>query len=95
MPWTTNTSRPLPPGWRSTQQRILTRDPLCRACHRARSTEVDHLIPRSRGGTDHPTNLQGLCPTCHARKTKSESSAARWTDQHRARRPTERRPGIP
>ena len=27
--------------------------------------EVDHLIPRSRGGTDHLDNLQLLCPHCN------------------------------
>jgi site-specific DNA-methyltransferase (adenine-specific) len=27
--------------------------------------EVDHRIPRSRGGTDHPENLQLLCPHCN------------------------------
>ena len=27
--------------------------------------EVDHRIPRSRGGTDHLDNLQLLCPSCN------------------------------
>ncbi len=27
--------------------------------------EVDHVIPRSRGGTDHLDNLQLLCPSCN------------------------------
>ena len=27
--------------------------------------EVDHVIPRSRGGTDHPDNLQLLCSHCN------------------------------
>ena len=27
--------------------------------------EVDHVVPRSRGGTDHPENLQLLCPNCN------------------------------
>ena len=27
--------------------------------------EVDHVIPRSRGGTDHLDNLQLLCPHCN------------------------------
>ena len=27
--------------------------------------EVDHIIARSKGGTDHPDNLQLLCPSCN------------------------------
>ena len=27
--------------------------------------EVDHVVSRSRGGTDHPENLQLLCPNCN------------------------------
>ncbi|MBI5651167.1 MAG: HNH endonuclease [Chloroflexi bacterium] len=27
-----------------------------------------HIIPLSRGGTNHPNNLQTLCENCHAEK---------------------------
>ena len=27
--------------------------------------EVDHVIPRARGGADHLENLQLLCPNCN------------------------------
>ena len=27
--------------------------------------EVDHVVPQSRGGSDHPENLQLLCPNCN------------------------------
>ena len=30
-----------------------------------RIMEVDHVVPRSRGGSDHPENLQLLCPNCN------------------------------
>ena len=30
-----------------------------------RIMEVDHMVPRSRGGSDHPENLQLLCPNCN------------------------------
>lgn len=40
---------------------------------------IDHIIPRSRGGIDDPNNLQGMCHTCHSRKTAIEDG--RWGGQ--------------
>jgi len=31
--------------------------------------EVHHIIPRSRGGTEHPANLRTLCSKCHRKYT--------------------------
>ena len=33
-----------------------------------RHFEVDHMIPQSRGGTDHIDNLQLLCGFCNRTK---------------------------
>ena len=41
---------------------------LCNGCRTEfpfRIFEVDHIIPQSRGGTDHLENLQLLCPSCN------------------------------
>ena len=35
----------------------------------APATEVDHVIPRSAGGSDDVQNLQSLCKPCHSRHT--------------------------
>jgi hypothetical protein len=32
--------------------------------------DLDHVVPRSRGGGDEPGNLMVLCPTCHAYKSR-------------------------
>ncbi len=37
----------------------------CRSHFEFRHFEVDHMIPRSRGGTDHLENLQLLCGSCN------------------------------
>jgi 5-methylcytosine-specific restriction enzyme A len=62
--------------WRLLREWVLAREPLCRAClaqGRAEpATDVDHIVARSRGGSDGPSNLQALCASCHARKTASE-----------------------
>jgi len=36
------------------------------------ATEVDHILPISEGGTNDIGNLQALCETCHAAKTRNE-----------------------
>jgi len=33
---------------------------------------IDHIIELRHGGTNHPSNLQALCPSCHAVKTNFE-----------------------
>ncbi len=48
--------------------------PLCVTCHKANrtsmATELDHIIPLHKGGTNEESNLQGLCGDCHAEKTR-------------------------
>jgi HNH endonuclease len=54
--------------WRKIRERILIRDcGICQACGMDGNT-VDHIIPRSMGGTDDEINLQCLCGACNSAK---------------------------
>lgn len=64
--------------WDRLRELVLTRDcGLCQACKRAGrvtvAREVDHILPKSRGGTDALDNLQALCSPCHQVKTLAET----------------------
>jgi len=52
--------------WRVIADRILLRDEgRCRLCGSEWNTEVHHIIPKSRGGTDEERNLITLCGNHH------------------------------
>jgi len=82
--------------WRRLRLMILARHPLCAdpyGIHAERgeivaATEIDHIIPRSAGGTDDPANLQPLCRQCHSRKTAREDG--RWGGGRKSLGPRER-----
>ena len=56
--------------WRRIRESILRRDKFTcveckRPCNRAEA-DIHHLLPRSAGGSDEPSNLITLCDGCHA-----------------------------
>ena len=67
-------------AWQRLRLTILARDHyLCQECQRqgkitpvGKSGHVDHVIPKERGGTDDPDNLETKCSSCHSRKTAAE-----------------------
>jgi 5-methylcytosine-specific restriction endonuclease McrA len=55
-------------AWRRRRQYILQRDHyLCHYCG-APATEVDHVIPHARGGSDAISNLVASCRPCNLSK---------------------------
>lgn len=57
---------------------------ICHVCRKAGATEVDHVLSRKAGGTDHPDNLRPIHPRpCHVEKTQREAQAARAARRHR------------
>jgi 5-methylcytosine-specific restriction protein A len=75
----TSTQRGYDVQWRQTRDEFLSYHPRCMASDEAAfrdhklygdvATDVDHITPRARGGTDDWGNLQALCHRCHSRKT--------------------------
>lgn len=62
------------PDWRQFAKHVYERDKYrCQTCGERGGPygnvelRVRHIVPTSRGGTDHPRNLQTLCRTCHSR----------------------------
>ena len=63
--------------WKKMRKIILARDPICKSCEAAPSTEVDHIIPRSpdlHAADVTEEELQGLCKPCHSSKTQAENA---------------------
>lgn len=60
---------------------VLMAQPLCIECKRkgrvTLASEVDHIVPLSKGGTDDPENLQGLCAEHHADKSARDEGKTR------------------
>lgn len=59
--------------WQRLRRMYLRSNPLCEheGCDQA-ATDVDHIKPRSQGGTDEWENLQALCHSHHSQKTAKE-----------------------
>ena len=75
------TGNPKPVGWYRLRRQVLSR-----ARYRCEwpgcgepANEVDHVVPRARGGSDDPGNLRALCVGHHAAKSESERlEGMRW-----------------
>lgn len=64
-------------GWNDLRLSVLKRDGYkCLRCERTHKQlrlleielQVNHIIPRCRGGTDQPMNLMSECAECHSKE---------------------------
>ncbi|SRR6266566_4777802 len=63
--------------WEQLRDRVLSEEPICRICRNASATVVDHIMPIRDGGNPYNrSNCQGLCKSCHSRKTNLEQQGA-------------------
>ena len=52
--------------WRRLRAFVLRRDgERCQRCGSAQKLECHHLVPRTAGGRDVPSNCRALCVGCH------------------------------
>ena len=68
------------PNYRTHRHRLYgEQEGVCAGCETHfpfRVMDVDHIMPRSRGGTDHADNLQLLCSGCN--RSKGGRTMAEW-----------------
>lgn len=62
-------------AWRRLREQVLARDPICHICFAQHgritvATDVDHI--NGDPSDNDMGNLQGLCHSCHSRKTRRE-----------------------
>ncbi len=80
------------PQVRLSRRNVMLRDGfVCQYCHRRRSTrdlDIDHVLPRSRGGADSWTNLVTACQPCNRRKGRRTPSEAGMPLLARAKAPS-------
>jgi 5-methylcytosine-specific restriction endonuclease McrA len=87
VPWQKQTTLPqpqhrdLPDDWPDRRRRVLAEEPYCRYCWderkaRVKSTTVDHMVPRFKGGGHERSNLAGCCETCQRSKAGREGNEA-------------------
>jgi len=83
-------------NWPRLVAQVKRRDKVCVICNLngfcSPAQEVDHIKPKSRGGTDDLVNLQGLCRPCHKAKTQREArqgrQSAMWEGESKSSAPT-------
>lgn len=74
-------------GWKALRTFIFKVDDFtCQYCgQRGGLLECDHILPRSRGGSDSPTNLVTACGPCN--RAKGDQTPEEWLRSERGEQP--------
>jgi len=64
-------------AWKKLRLQVLKRDGwICVECRKrdriTAATDVDHITPKAKGGTDTMENLRAVCRTCHFEKSAAD-----------------------
>jgi diadenosine tetraphosphate (Ap4A) HIT family hydrolase len=74
-PFPRNNTDPVPGSVRyEVLKRAGGRCELCGVSHEEVPLDVDHIVPRTKGGTNDPSNLQALCRTCNSQKLNRDDT---------------------
>ena len=84
----------MPAGWSATRRHVLDSSDVCYICGQPGADEVDHVLPRHRGGGEGRSNLQPVHRACHARKSSGEGNRRKAELKARRFRPKDRHPGA-
>ena len=60
------------------RKRLFRDNPLCVICEAegirdSIATVRDHIVPLAEGGRDDDSNIQGVCESCHKKKSQQEA----------------------
>ncbi|EEG27390.1 HNH endonuclease [Corynebacterium matruchotii] len=103
MAWRNGASRTTAAEWKRLHRLAKQRLPYrCAQCGAEPVTgrgglELDHVVPVAEGGTDGFDNLQWLCASCHAEKSRREAKrgiSRRVARRRRYDRFATRHPGL-
>jgi 5-methylcytosine-specific restriction protein A len=58
-------------AWTKTAKAAILAQPWCSYCGSQSDLTGDHIVPKSKGGSNEPANVRVLCRSCNSRKKDS------------------------